>query len=100
MKYRLISLFTAQIARLLGLVRYVEPVQLEGQSRPEWALLVRGRGFTRILRDQPLLSPSLLRTVDPTAPRPMRFLARRAAVGYAQSVGLLKQQLLWTVRGN
>ena len=100
MKYGLISLFTAQIARLLGLVRYVEPVQLEGQSRPEWALLVRGRGFTRILRDQPLVSPHLLRTVDPTVPRPMRFLVRKAAVGYAQSVGLLKQQALWTVRAD
>lgn len=98
MKYGLISLFPAQLARLLGLVRFVEAVQLEGQSRPEWALLIRGRGFTRILRDEPLISPYLLRTVDPTAPRPMRFLVRQAAVRYAHSVGLMKRQALWSVR--
>lgn len=100
MKYGLISLFTAQIARLLGLVRHVEPVQMEGQSRPQWALLVRGRGFTRILRDQPLLNPSLLRTVDPTTPRPMRFLVHKAAVGYARNVGLMKRQTFWSVTGS
>lgn len=98
MKYGLISLFPAQLARLLGLVRFVEAVQLEGESRPEWALLIRGRGFTRILRDEPLMSPHLIRTYDPTVPRPMRFLVRRAAVGYAQRVGLMKQQALWSVR--
>lgn len=100
MKYGLISLFPAQLARLFGLVRFVEAVQLEGESRPEWALLIRGRGFTRILREQPLLSPHLLRTVDPIVPRPMRFLVRRAAVGYARDVGLMKRQTFWSVTGS
>lgn len=97
MKYGLISLLPVQIARLFRLVRSVEVVQLDGPSRWSWVVLVRGRGFTRILRDEPLMSPSLLRTIDPTVPRPMRFLARGAAVGYAQSVGLMPPQTSWRV---
>lgn len=98
MKYGLISQFPAQIARLLGLVHSVEAVRLDGEPRPQWVLLVRGRGFTRLLRDEPLMSPYLLRTVDPTMPRPMRFLVRQAAERYAQSVGLMKQQTSWAIK--
>ncbi len=98
MKYGLISLLPIQVARLLGLVRRVEAVRLDEGSRPTWILLIRGRGFTRILRDEPLMSPSLLRTVDPTVPRPMRFLTRGAAVGYAQGVGLIAQQTSWRIK--
>jgi len=98
MKYGLISPFPVQVARLLGLVRTVEAVRLDEGTRPAWVLLVRGRGFTRILRDEPLMSPSLLLTIDPTVPRPMRFLARGAAVGYAQSVGLMARQTSWRVK--
>lgn len=98
MKYGLISLLPLQIARLLELVRTVEAVRLDGEPRPQWALLIRGRGFTRLLRDEPLMSPYLLRTHDPTVPRPMRFLVRQAAERYAQSVGLMKQQTSWAVK--
>lgn len=42
MNARLISLPLAQLARLSGLVRRIEPVELE-DSR-EWGLLVRDRG--------------------------------------------------------
>lgn len=98
MKYGLISLPLVQIARLLRLVQSVEAVQLDGPSRWSWVLLVRGRGFTRILRDEPLMSPSLIRPIDSTVPRPMRFLVRGAAVGYAQSVGLMPAQTSWSVR--
>ena len=98
MEYGLISLFSVQIARLLGLVRTVEVVRLDEKPRPAWTLLVRGHGFTRILRDEQLISPNLLRTIDPTVPRPVRFLTYRAAVGYAQSVGLMAQQSAWSVR--
>ena len=66
--------------------------------RKSWVLLVRGRGFTRILRDEPLVSPSLLRTADPHLPRPMCFPSSRGAVGYAQSVGLIPHQASWRVR--
>lgn len=98
MKYGLISLLPVQLARVLGLVRTVEAVRLDEGSRPAWALLVRGRGFTRLLRDEPLMSPNLLRTSDPTVPRPMQFLARSAAIRYAQSVGLMPQQTSWRVK--
>lgn len=98
MKYGLISQFPAQLARLLGLVHSVEAVRLDGEPRPQWALLVRGRGFTRLLRDEPLISPNLIRTYDPTVPRPARFLARQAAERYAQSVGLMRQQTSWAVK--
>lgn len=97
MKYGLISQLPARIARLLGLVHSVEAVRLDGEPRPQWALLVRGQGFTRLLRDEPLMSPYLLRTVDPTVPRPMRFLVRQAAERYGQSVGLMKRQMSWVV---
>lgn len=97
MKYGLISLFPVQIAKLLGLVRSVEVVRLDRMPRPMWALLIRGRGFTRILRDEPLASPYLLRTVDPTVPHPMQFLTCRAATAYAQSFGLMAKQTSWRV---
>ena len=98
MKYGLISQFPAQLARLLGLVHSVEAVRLDGEPRPQWALLIRGRGFTRLLRDEPLMSAHLHNTHDPTAPRPMRFLVRQAAERYAQSVGLMNRQMSWAVK--
>lgn len=98
MKYGLISLLPLQAARILGLMRTVEAVRLDEDSRPAWVLLARGRGFTRILRDEPLVSVGLLRTSDPTVPRPMRFLTRGAAERYAQSVGLVAQQTTWSVK--
>lgn len=42
MQARLISLTLVQLARLLGLVRRIEPVELD-DSR-EWGLLIRGQG--------------------------------------------------------
>ena len=53
MEARLISLPLVQLARLLGLVRRVEPVELK-DSR-EWGLLIRGQGFTRLLEQELLL---------------------------------------------
>ena len=98
MKYGLISLLPVQVARLFRIVHSVEPVLLDESPRKSWVLLIRGRGFTRILRDEPLVSPSLLRTADPHLPRPMCFPSSRGAVGYAQSVGLIPHQASWRVR--
>ena len=98
MKYGLISLLPVQAARLLRLVRSVEPVLLDESSRKSWVLLVRGRGFTRILRDEQVLSPYLLRPVDPNLSRPMRFPSRQGAVSHARSVGLIPAQTTWRVR--
>lgn len=98
MKYGLISLLPVQVARLFRLVHNVEPVLLDEQPRKSWVLLIRGRGFTRILRDEHVLSPYLLRPVDPSLPRPMRFPSRQGAAGHARSVGLMPVQTTWRVR--
>ena len=42
MEARLISLPCVQLARLVGLVSRIEPVELVGSR--EWGLLIRGRG--------------------------------------------------------
>lgn len=98
MPYRLISLLPLQIARILGLVRAIEPAQLEGERAPSWVLLVRGRGFTRILRDEPLASPNLIRPSSWSLPRPIRFPSQQLAATYAQSVGLLPRRTTWSIK--
>lgn len=98
MKYGLISLLPVQLARLFRLVHSAESVLLDETPRKSWVLLVRGRGFTRILRDEQVLSPHLLRPIDPNVPRPMRFPTKRGAECHARSVGLLPAQATWRVR--
>ena len=41
MEVKLLDLTCVQLARLLGLVKAVEPVALEGEK--DWVLLIRGR---------------------------------------------------------
>lgn len=96
MEVRLMSLGCTQLARVLGLVRRVEPVELEGQK--EWALLIRGRGFTRLLEQEILHAPNLIRGAGWSAPRPRSFRGRQAAVACAQDVGLLPRKKTWAVR--
>ena len=96
MQVKLLDLTCAQLARLLGLVRAVEPVALEGEK--DWALLIRGRGFTRLLKQDVLVAPNLMRPASWALPRPKSFSGRRAAVAYAQSVGLLPLQRTWAIR--
>lgn len=98
MEYGLISLLALQVARLFRLVHSVEAVPLDGPARKSWVLLVRGRGFTRILRDEQVRSPYLLYPVDPRLPRPLRFSSKRGAQTHARSVGLMPAQALWRLR--
>ena len=98
MHYGLISLLPLQIARLLLLVRSIEAAQIEGDSPPQWVLLVRGRGFTRILRDEPLASPNLIRPANWNLPRPMRFSSKSVAVNYGQCIGLLPRRSSWAIK--
>ena len=98
MRYGLISLLPLQIARLLLLVRSIEAVQLEDDKPPQWVILVKGRGFTRILRDELLASPALMRPASWNSPRPMRFPSRLVAVSYAQCIGLLPRRSSWTIK--
>ena len=95
MKVRLISLPIVQLTRLTGLVRRIEPVELEGSQ--EWGLLIRGRGFTRLLEQELLHAPNLIRPVGWSTPRPMAFRGIQAAVTYAQHLGLLPRQKTWSV---
>src|SRR3546814_19608838 len=89
MQYGLISLFPVQIARVLGLVRSVSPVRLAVGKQPVWALLINGRGFTRILRNEPLVAPGLIRPSNGRLPRPESFPSRQAATPYATTKGLV-----------
>lgn len=95
-KYRLISMLPLQILRLLGLVRAVEPIQLQGARAKEWALIIRGRGFTRLLRDEDVM-PSQLGGIGWMLPRPMRFPAHSTALRYAQGMGLVPAQTHWPI---
>ena len=97
MKYGLISLLPLQLARLLWLVRSIEPAELANTTSRRWVLLIKGRGFTRILRDEPLASPHLLRPSNWNAPRPMCFDSRSLAEAYGQHVGLLPRRKHWPV---
>lgn len=99
MKYPLISVTTAQLAKAFRLVKSVETVQLRGAKPPAWALLVRGRGFTRIVRHTPLPpSATLIRPPGWDRPRPADFRSPRAAEAHAQSIGLMPTNKTWEVR--
>ena len=98
MHYKLISLLPLQLARVVGLVRAIEAVELDDRSRPGWALLVRGRGFIRIIRDDPLPLPGVIRPVGWNKPRPMRFQSQAVARNYGESMGLLPRQKRWAVK--
>ncbi len=95
MEARLISVSSVQLARLVGLVRKIEPVEL--QDSKEWGLLIRGRGFTRLLEQELLHAPNLIRPVGWSTPRPITFRGKQAAVTYAQHLGLLPRQKAWSV---
>lgn len=98
MRSRLISLLPLQIARLLLLVRSIEAVQLENESPAQWVLLIRGRGFTRLLRDDPLVGPTLMRPSSRNLPKPVRLPSRASAKAYAQSVGLMPSRTFWLTK--
>lgn len=97
MRLKVISLFPLQVARALGLVRSVAPAQL-AEDKEQWVLLVNGRGFTRLVRDEPLHAPNLIRPIGWDAPRPMTFRRREHAEAYGRHVGLLPQQARWRVK--
>lgn len=88
MPYKLMSLPTIQLARLLGLVRRVEAVRLEPADRPSWAVLVDGRGFTRLLRDDVLIAPTLIRPLSAYRPHPRVFFSLGSARQFIADTGL------------
>lgn len=88
MTYKPMSLATVQIARLLGLVRGIEVVKLEHAERPSWGVLIRGRGFDRLLQDDILIAPTLIRPLSAYTPRPRAFFNAEHAKRFVQSMGL------------
>lgn len=97
MQVRLIGLPLLQLARLIGFVRSIEPVELAG--RREWGLLIRGRGFTRLVEQELLYAPGLLRPATWSTPKPATFHSKKAAVRYGERLGLLPRQSAWRVSG-
>ncbi len=91
MEIKLMSLACVQLTRLFGLFERVEPVELEG--RGEWGLLIRGRGFTRLLGQEILNATNLIRPVGWSAPRPYTFRSRHSAANHARNIGLLASRL-------
>jgi hypothetical protein len=95
MAYKLISLELLHLARLVGLVRRVEPVELAHTRVPSWGLLVRGRGFDRLLKYEPVPMPGLSRPLGCDAPRPHRFTSKATAINFAAHVGVIPRRQRW-----
>lgn len=75
---KLIDLTLTQLARVLGLVRGIRAVPLEGRPR-RWGVLIEGRGFSRLLQDDLLVGPGLMRFAGWNTPRPKAFGTRHQA---------------------
>ena len=87
MKTKLIDLTITQLARLCLLVKGARAVQLEGRQR-DWGILVEGRGFRRLLQEELLTGPGLIRMQGWNTPRPKTFGSRTIAENYIRYVGL------------
>lgn len=93
MNVGLIGSTTVSLARMVGLVRRIRPVRLKTHRRAQWALLVEGRGFVRLLRRDVLPpSPDLLRPMGWDAPRPEVFYSKRHAERYLAGMGWWKRR--------
>lgn len=100
MECKLMSLPVVQLARCLFLVKRISPVRLHN-GRPQWALLIEGRGFTRLLRDDPPpAGPMLYRPSGWGLPAPRTFHSQSLAVRCAQGLALMPRKKKWSVGGN
>lgn len=88
MTLKCISLFCFQVLRALGLIRGVKPHLLSEGSPARWGLLVRGRGFERLLEDEILIAPNLIRPDGWNLPRPREYCSRLSAEHAARNLGL------------
>lgn len=78
---KLIDLTLTQLARVLGLVRGIRAVPLEGH-RGRWGVLIEGRGFSRLLQDDVLVGAGLMRFAGWNTPRPRAFGTRQQAEAF------------------
>lgn len=98
MDYRLIGPMTVQLARTLFLIKGARPVKLVGGGR-NWALLVEGRGFVRLLQDDMLPPGNLYASSRAGSPRPRTFFSCEHAVAEAERIGLKRRRRGWAIEG-
>lgn len=98
MTYKLMSQVNVQIARLLGLVGGMEAVKLDHAKRPAWGVLVRGRGFDRLIQDDILIAPTLIRPLSAYTPRPRVFHSEGQAKRFIEGMGLTPVGWLRAIR--
>lgn len=98
MDYRLIGPMTVQLARTLFLIKGARPVKLADGGR-DWALLVEGRGFVRLLQDDVLPAGNLYVSSKAGSPRPRTFFSCEHAVAEAERIGLKPRRRGWAIEG-
>jgi len=96
MEFKLIDPMVIQLARALFLVKGARPVLLSGRTR-SWALLVEGRGFSRLLENEAPAFGDLHRSSTAGMRRPRTFFSRVHAVAVAQSMGLVRSRKAWGI---
>lgn len=97
MKVGLIGSTTVSIAKAVGLVTKIQPVRLASGQRKQWALLVEGRGFARLLREDVLPpSPDLIRPLGWDTARPETFYSKAHAERHVSGMGWEKKRG-WTI---
>ncbi|WBX94274.1 hypothetical protein [Pseudoxanthomonas mexicana] len=96
MDFKLIDPMVVQLARALFLIKGARPVLLSGRTR-NWALLVEGRGFSRLLQDEAPAFGNLHRPSTAGMRRPRTFFSRVHAVAVAQSMGLARSRKAWDI---
>lgn len=95
MEARLIAPSTVELAKLVGLVKAIDPVQVNHGKG--WGLLVRGRGFTRLVEREILYSPNFIWPVERPAPTPLTFSNKAEALAYARRSGLHPRRKAWAI---
>lgn len=96
MTYRLIDLTWVQLSRLLLLFRRAEAVEI-ADGRERWAILIHGRGYTRLLQDD--VFPHGPGAFGPGYPQrgPRTFPNRTTAENFMRHVGLLPRTTGWAL---
>ena len=87
METKLIDLTMTQLGRLFLLVKGARAVELNDRHR-SWGVLIEGRGFRRMLQEELLVGPGLIRMKGWNTPRPKSFGSKAIAENYMRYVGL------------
>lgn len=98
MEYKLLDLTLAQLGRLFFLIKRFEAVEI-GHGRDRWAILIHGRGFTRLLEEDVLPMRGALYPAASFGARPKAFPNRQTAENWMRHMGMLPRQARWTLAG-